>query len=98
MAEYKEARSGALQPPVSLQDIRELDRLAGVSPDLALRQAHSLVWRLARDFANLLASGLPGAVSRDVDNGPQIVQHLAGRAGTWWLGYFRWAPAGGAMK
>src|SRR5262245_55929889 len=55
----QEAALGAPQPPISVQDIRELNRLAALSPALALRQALPLVQHLAGEYADLLAAGPP---------------------------------------
>ena len=91
MTEASMGELGTMQSLVSMQDIRELDRLAGVSARLVLQQAISVVRRLAGEFGKRLNAGMPDAAA-GTGGGPQIVEYLEGRADRWWLGYFLWLP------
>jgi predicted metal-dependent enzyme (double-stranded beta helix superfamily) len=91
MAVLNEMESGRPPSPISSNDIRELNRLATLSPTLALRQALPLVRSLAREYAGALAIERPAGPAPDRD-GPYIVRRSDGPAGLWWLGFFLWVP------
>jgi predicted metal-dependent enzyme (double-stranded beta helix superfamily) len=91
MTTLNETGSGVAQPLISINDTREFDRLATLSPTLALRQALPLVRNLAREYAGSPARNRPALPAPDQD-GPQIVQRGEGRSGLWWLGFFLWVP------
>jgi predicted metal-dependent enzyme (double-stranded beta helix superfamily) len=72
--------------------IQTLDRLAKLPPAQALRQAITLVARLAREGIGALVTDLSDSDPRDRAGGPVVARHVTGRAGAWWLGFYLWLP------
>jgi predicted metal-dependent enzyme (double-stranded beta helix superfamily) len=71
---------------------RTLDELAALPPAQALRHAIPVLSRLANEQVTLHALDLFAADPSNWDGGPLIARHVAGRAGSWWLGFFLWLP------